>query len=83
MINESKVLKSSISSKLQLNKLKLTEKAAACHCPTLNSQSWFVCTGTINEDVLIVDEIDMICATSDHHHKKLEEHCRQLSSINS
>lgn len=74
MINESKVLKGSVSS--NLNKLKLTKSAAERNCPTLNSQSWYICTGTINEDMLIVSEKDMVCATSDNHQKKVENHCK-------
>ena len=78
MINESKVLKGSNSFNLQLSTLKLTEKAATCHCPTLNAETWFICTGTIHEDMFIVSEKDMICATSDHHQQRLEKHCGEL-----
>ena len=81
MINESKVLKGSNSSNLKLNMLKLTEKAATCHCPTLNAETWFICTGTIHKDMFIVSEKDMMCATSDRHQKSLEKHCRELEII--
>ena len=71
---KSKVLKGSNS--LHLSVLKLTEQAAACDCPALTSQSWYVFTGTAYDDVFIVSERDMACKASHHHVLKLESHCK-------
>ena len=76
MINESKVLKGSNSS--HLNMLKLTEGALACGCLTLKPQLWYICTGTRKEDVLIVSEDDMVYAASEQYKDKVERHCKLM-----
>ena len=77
MINSSQVIKGSNST--HLNMLKLTEEASACGCLTLESQLWYVCTGTRKEDMLIVSENDIIYAASDNRHQqKLERHCNLM-----
>ena len=76
MINESKVLKGTNST--HLNLLKLTEGASACGCLTLKPQLWYICTGTIDENMLIVSENDMVYAASDHQEEKVERHCKLM-----
>ena len=76
MINESKVLKGSNSS--HLNSLKLTEGASACGCLTLKPHLWYICTGTRNEDMLIVSENDMVYVAPDHYEEKVEKHCKLM-----
>lgn len=61
-----------------VNMLKLTEEASTFDCPTLKSQSWYVCTGTVKEDVFTVSKMDMMCAASPHHTIKLQEHCKLM-----
>ena len=74
MINESRVVKKSNSS--HLTTVKLTEKASECDCITLNSQTWYVFTGTTNEDMLIINENDVVYEAPDHYQENLEKHCQ-------
>jgi len=61
-----------------VNKIKITHEALACHCPTFDSESWYVFTGVIEEDVLVVTDKDTACPASKHHIHKLETRCRAL-----
>ena len=78
MINESKVLKGSNST--HLNLLKLTEGATACDCLTVKPQLWYICTGTRNKDMLIVSQNDMVYAATDQQGDKVEKHCKSMKN---
>ena len=76
VINESRVVKGSNSSHLTM--LKLTEKASKCNCLTLDSNSWYICTGTRYENILIVSENDLLYAASHHYQEKVARHCKLM-----
>jgi len=74
-IKEGQVIKGSNTS---LSMIKISHEALACECPTFNSHSWYVFTGTVEEDKLIVTDQDTICAVSQHKIHQLEKSCRTI-----
>ena len=72
-VKEGQVIKGSNTS---LTMIKISHEALACECPTFNSHSWYVFTGTVEEDMLIVTDRDTVCAVSQHKIHQLETSCR-------
>ena len=74
-IKEGQVIKGSNTS---LTMIKISHEALACNCPPFNSHSWYVFTGTVEEDMLIVTDKDTVCAVSKHSIHTLERNCRAM-----